>query len=133
MKLLSLTVIFLMLLIMSSGSAQVTSDVVSQAASGLNISPLGDVVLDKLQQNLSATGREVIQNVSEANRKIIQNASAAGQDVIENLGLNQESLEARAKEELKRQAQEKLEQPGFECTIAVAGICGVFLLLRRRC
>lgn len=128
-----MTIPLLMVLSMAAGGAQITPDILSQATSGLNISPLGDIALEKLQQNLSQTGKGVIQNVSESNAKILQNASETGHSVISNLGLNQESMETRAKEELKRQAQEKVQQPGFEAALASAGILGALFIMRRRC
>ena len=54
------------------------------------------------------------------------------QKLNESLNLTPEQLQQKATEELKKQVNQKVQQPGFEYVFALAGILGTALILRRK-
>ncbi|MCJ7444377.1 MAG: PGF-CTERM sorting domain-containing protein [Methanotrichaceae archaeon] len=56
----------------------------------------------------------------------------AKEQINKNLPITQEQLQEKAKEDLKKQANEKIQSPGFELILAVSGLITAVYMLRRR-
>jgi hypothetical protein len=78
----------------------------------------GNLTQEHLSQDLNATKKELIQQAKEQLNK--------------NLPINQEQLQEQAKEELRKQTTEKIQSPGFGLPLAISGIIGLAILLRRK-
>ena len=80
----------------------------------------GNLTPEHLQKDVNATKEELTKKATE----IKQNAS-----------VTQQQLQQKAKEEVKNQVNQvnqKVQQPGFEATLAAAGILASAYILRRR-
>jgi PGF-CTERM protein len=80
----------------------------------------GNLTPEHLQKDVNATKEELTKKAAE----IQQNAS-----------ITQQQLQQKAKEEVKNQVNQvnqKVQQPGFEATLAVIGILATAYSLRRR-
>jgi len=80
----------------------------------------GNLTSEHLQKDVNVTKEELNKIAAE----IKQNASVA-----------QQQLQQKAKEEVKNQVNQvnqKVQQPGFEATLAAAGILASAYILRRR-
>ena len=80
----------------------------------------GNLTPEHLQKEVNATKEELTKKAAE----IRQNAS-----------ITQQQLQQKAKEEVKNQVNQvnqKVQQPGFEATLAAAGILATAYILRRR-
>jgi len=81
---------------------------------------VGNLTPEHLQKDVNATKEELTKKAAE----IRQNAS-----------VTQQQLQQKAKEEVKNQVNQvnqKVPQPGFEATLAAAGILASAYILRRR-
>jgi hypothetical protein len=78
------------------------------------------------QGNLTA--EHISQDVNATKEQLKKQAAV---QINKSLDITPEQLQQRAKEELKNQVNQRVQQPGFEAFLAVAGILGVFLALRR--
>ncbi len=80
----------------------------------------GNLTPEHLQEDVNITKEELTKKAAE----IKQNAS-----------VTQQQLQQKAKEEVKNQVNQvnqKVQQPGFEVTLAAAGILATAYILRRR-
>ena len=80
----------------------------------------GNLTPEHLQKDVNVTKEELTKKAAE----IEQNAS-----------VTQQQLQQKAKEEVKNQVNQvnqKVQQPGFEATLAAAGILASAYILRRR-
>lgn len=80
----------------------------------------GNLTSEHLQKDINVTKEELTKKATE----IKQNAS-----------VTQQQLQQKAKEEVKNQVNQvnqKVQQPGFESTLAAAGILATAYILRRR-
>lgn len=80
----------------------------------------GNLTPKHLQKDINATKEELTKKAAE----IQQNAS-----------ITQQQLQQKAKQEVKdqvNQVNQKVQQPGFEATLAAAGILASAYILRRR-
>jgi Skp family chaperone for outer membrane proteins len=80
----------------------------------------GNLTPEHLQKDVNATKEELTKKAAE----IQQNAS-----------ITQQQLQQKAKEEVKNQVNQvnqKVQQPGFEATLAAAGILATAYILLRR-
>ena len=77
----------------------------------------GNLTKEHIGQDINATKKELKEQAIE--------------HLNENLNITPDQLQQKAKEELKRQAAQKIQQPGFEAILALAGILGASLFLRR--
>ncbi len=104
-----------------------------------------DMVPASLQENLNAENlqKKAVEHFVQGNltqEHITQDINATkGQiqkeaigQITQGLNVTSEQLEQKAKEELKNQVNQKVQQPGFESVLAVMGILGVAFILGRR-
>ena len=80
----------------------------------------GNLTPEHLQKDINVTKEELTKKAAE----IKQNAS-----------VTQQQLQQKAKEEVKNQVNQvnqKVQQPGFEATLAASGILATAYMLRRR-
>jgi PGF-CTERM protein len=78
----------------------------------------GNLTKEHIGQDINATKNELKEQAIE--------------HLNENLNITPDQLQQKAKEELQRQATQKVQQPGFEAILALAGILGITFFLRRR-
>lgn len=106
-----------------------------------------DLVAAPLQQNFNISTEQLektaLEHISQGNltqEHIIQDINttterlkteAAGR-INQSLNISAEQLEQRAKEELKNQLSQKVQQPGFEFAFALIGILGMAFIFARR-
>ena len=113
---------------------------------GMAANPL-DFVAAPLQSNINLDPQEqekkAVEHMTQGNltaRHISQDVNATKeqlkQQVAEringSLNITPEQIQQRAKEELKNQVSQRVQQPGFESFLAIAGILGMGYALRRR-
>ncbi len=104
-----------------------------------------DMIPAPLQENLNADNlqKKAVEHFVQGNltqEHITQDMNAAkGQiqkeavdQVTQGLNITSEQLEQKAKDELKNQVNQKVQQPGFEFSLAIMGILGILLIFRRR-
>ena len=96
----------------------------------VNISPqeLPKKAIEHIEQG-NLTREHIGQDIIDATQKELK--EQAIEHLNENLNITPDQLQQKAKEELKRQAAQKIQQPGFESILALAGILGASLFLRR--
>lgn len=85
------------------------------------------VVEHIVQGNL--TEEHLSQEVNSTKEQIKKQAV---EHINQSLNVTSEEISQMAKEELKNQVNAKVEQPGFEYVLALTGILGTALVLRRR-
>ncbi len=104
-----------------------------------------DMIPAPLQENLNADNlqKKAVEHFVQGNltqEHIAQDMNAAkGQiqkeavdQVTQGLNITSEQLEQKAKDELKNQVNQKVQQPGFESSLAIMGILGILLIFRRK-
>jgi len=79
----------------------------------------GNLTKEHISQDINATKKELKERAEEHLNESLSN-------------ITQEQLQQKAKEELQRQATQRVQQPGFEAILALVGILGITLFLRRR-
>jgi lipopolysaccharide export LptBFGC system permease protein LptF len=78
----------------------------------------GNLTKESLQKNLNATKEELKQ-------KAVQTMNV-------NANITTGELQQKAKDELKNQVNQKVQQPGFEAILALTAIIFIVSILRRR-
>ncbi len=104
-----------------------------------------DMIPAPLQENLNADNlqKKAVEHFVQGNltqEHIAQDMNAAkGQiqkeavdQVTQGLNITSEQLEQKAKDELKNQVNQKVQQPGFESSLAIMSILGILLIFRRK-
>ena len=115
------------------------------SSNAIAVSPV-DMIASPLQSNINLSQQELekkaIEHIAQGNltkEHISQDVNAtaellkeqAAERINQTLNITPEQLRQRAKEELKNQVNQRVQQPGFEAILAVAGILGISLILRR--
>jgi PGF-CTERM protein len=113
----------------------------AMAANSINLIPI------PIQEHVNVTPQEIqkkaIEHIAQGNltkAHLSQDLNATKKELKEqaiahlneSLNMTSEQLQQKAKEELKRQATQRVQQPGFEAILALVGILGFTLFLRRR-
>ena len=97
----------------------------------VNVSPqeIQKKAMEHIAQG-NLTKEHIGQDIINATQKELK--EQAIEHLNENLNITPDQLQQKAKEELQRQATQKVQQPGFEAILALAVILGVTFILRRR-
>ncbi len=106
-----------------------------------------DLIAAPLQENFNLSAadleKKALEHIAQGNltqEHISQDINATKEQlkkdavgrINQNLNITPEQIEQRAKEELKNQVSQKVQQPGFESLFALAGILGTAFMLSRR-
>lgn len=105
-----------------------------------------DTIASTLQSNVNLSQQELekkaVEHIAQGNltkEHISQDVNAtaeqlkkqAAERINKTLNITPDQLQQRAKEEIKNQVNQRVQQPGFEAILAVAGILGIAFALRR--
>lgn len=130
MKNLSLIILALMTALSSDAIAVNPVDMISSPLQ--NNFNLSQQELEKKAAEHIAQGNLTKEHISQdVNATKEQLKKQALEQVNKTLNITSEQLQQRAKEELKNQVNQRVQQPGFEAILAVAGILGIAFALRR--
>lgn len=130
MKNLSLIILALMTALPSNAIAVNPVDMVAfplQSNTNLNQQELEKKAVEHLSQG-NLTKEHISQDVNATKEQLKKQAL---EQVNKTLNISSEQIQQRAKEELKNQVNQRVQQPGFEAILAVAGILGIAFALRR--
>jgi hypothetical protein len=110
------------------------------------VNPL-DLIAAPLKNNISLSPQELakkaVEHIVQGNltpEHISQEVNAtkeqlkkqAVERINKSLNVTPEQLQQKAKDELKNQLNQRVQQPGFESFLAIAGILGIAFVLKRR-
>jgi hypothetical protein len=131
---------------MRNSSLIVLALMTALSSTAMAVNPL-DFVPAQLQSNLSLDPQDLqkkaVEHISQGDltaEHISKDVNAtkeqlkkqATDKINKSLNLTAEQLQQRAKEELKNQVNQRVQQPGFESFLAIAGILGTaFVLIKR--
>lgn len=122
----------LLAVLMTTAMAANTTDIVAPVQQQINQAQ-GDlqqkVVQHIAEGNLTP---EHLQKDVNATKEVLAKKAA---EIKQNASVTQQQLQQKAKEEVKNQVNQvnqKVQQPGFEATLAAAGILASAYILRRR-
>jgi PGF-CTERM protein len=88
--------------------------------------------LEKKGMEHIAQGNLTTEHISQdGNATAEQLKRQAAKHLNQTLNIRPEQLQQRATEELKDQLGQRVQQPGFEAIIAIAGLLGISFILRR--
>jgi len=115
------------------------------SSTAMAVNPV-DMIAAPLQSNINLSPQELekkaIEHITQGNltkEHISQDVNAtkeqlkkqALENINKSLNVTPEQLQQRAKEELKNQVNQRVQQPGFEVILAVAGILGIAFAFRK--
>jgi hypothetical protein len=127
----NLNLIILSLMTLSS-TAMAVNPIDMIAAPLQGNSTLSPQELEKKAMEHIAQGNLTKEHISQdVNATKEQLKKQALEQVNKSLNITPEQLQQRAKEELKNQVNQRVQQPGFDAILAVAGILGIAFALRR--
>jgi hypothetical protein len=129
MRNLNLIILTLMTLSSTAMAVNPVNMIAAPIQSSINLSPQE---LEKKAMEHIAPGNLTKEHISQdVNATKEQLKKQALEHVNISLNITPEQLRQRAKEELKNQVNRRVQQPGFEFILAVAGILGNAFALRR--
>jgi PGF-CTERM protein len=99
-----------------------------QDSLNLNATDLGKKALDHIAQG-NLTQEHISQDINATKEQVKKEAVS---QINQNLNITPEQIQQRAKEELQNQVSQKVQQPGFEALLALAGILGIAYVFSRR-
>lgn len=131
MKNLSLIVLALMAALSSTAIAGIPVDLIAaplQDQVNINQQEIEKKVVEHIVQG-NLTKEHLNQDVNATKEQLKKQAV---EQVNHSLNVSSEQLQQMAKQEIQNQVNKKVQQPGFEYLLALTGIIGTALLLRRR-
>jgi membrane-bound ClpP family serine protease len=129
MRNLNLIILSLMTLSSTAMAANPVEMIVAPLQSNINLSPqeLEKKAMEHITQG-NLTKEHISQDVNATKEQLKKQDL---EQVNKSLNITPEKLQQRAKEELKNQVNQRVQQPGFEVILAVGGILGIAFALRR--
>jgi hypothetical protein len=99
-----------------------------QDSLNLNVTDLGKKTLEHIAQG-NLTQEHISQDINATTEQVKREAVS---QINQNLNITPEQIQQKAKEELQNQVSQKVQQPGFEALLALAGILGIAGVLSGR-
>ena len=131
MRYLSMVTLVLIAALSSTAMAGITVD--SIAASLQEQTNISQQEIEKKVVEHAVQGNLTTEHLTQdANAAKEQLKKQAVEHVNQSLNVTADQVSQMAKEELKNQVNQKVQQPGFEYILAISGIIGTALVLRRR-
>lgn len=131
MKRPNLIILALMAAMSSTAMAGITIDSIAappQEHANISQQEIEKKALEHIVQG-NLTKEHLSQDVDSTKEEL---KNQAVEHLNQSLNVTSEQLSQMAKEELKNQVNQKVQQPGFEYVLALTGILGTALALRRR-